>query len=136
MTQQKTLLIIKPDIVKKQLIGEIISIIEKTNLKIDSIQTTTLTEDTAKSFYAEHNKKPFFEELISFMTSDKIVIIILSGEYVIQKIRTLIGNTDFRKAEKNTIRAKYATNITENAVHASDSYESAIKEIKIISQII
>lgn len=136
MKKEETLLIIKPDVVKKHLIGEIISIIEQNTLKIEQIRTLTFTTNIAKLFYKEHIDKPFFEELISFMTSGQIVAIILSGDNIVQKTRTLVGNTDFKKAEKTTIRARYATNLTENAVHASDSHLSAIREIQIISQIL
>lgn len=135
MNLEKTLLMIKPDITKNHKIGEIISIIEKNNLTIDNIKTVTFTKMQAEFFYNEHKNKTFFSELVSFITSNKIVTIILSGENIINKTRTLIGHTNYKLAEKNTIRALYATTLTANAVHASDSYESAIKEIKFISEL-
>lgn len=132
MEKETTLLLIKPDIIKKNLIGKIISIIEENNIKIDKIKTHHLTTSQAKLFYKEHSEKIFFEELISFITSEKIVALVLSGKNVIEKIRILIGHTNLTKAEKNTIRANYATSLTENAVHASDSKSSAEREIKIL----
>lgn len=133
---ERTLLIIKPDITKKKLIGRIISQLEENNLLIEKIFTLKLKKEDAEEFYKDHVKKNFFNELIEFIISDKIVAIILSGENIIRKIRTLIGNTNFKNAEKNTIRANFATSITENAVHASDSKDSADKEIKIILNLI
>jgi len=133
---EKTLLIIKPDITKKKLIGKIISILEENNLLIENIFTLKFKKDDAEIFYKDHIEKAFFNELIEFITSDKIVAIILCGKNIINNVRTLIGNTNFKHAEKNTIRANFATNLTENAVHASDSKDSANKEIKIILNLI
>lgn len=133
---ERTLLIIKPDITKKKLIGRIISQLEENDLLIEKIFTLKLKKEDAEEFYKDHVKKNFFNELIEFIISDKIVAIILSGENIIRKIRTLIGDTNFKNAEKNTIRANFATSITENAVHASDSKDSADKEIKIILNLI
>jgi nucleoside-diphosphate kinase len=133
---EKTLLIIKPDITKKKLIGKIISILEENNLNIENLFMLKLKEEDARIFYKEHENKNFFNELIFFMTSDKITTLILSGEDIINTTRKLIGATNFKYAEKNSIRALFATSITENAVHASDSKESANKEIKIILDII
>lgn len=133
---EKTLLLIKPDITKKKLIGKIISIIEENNLIIENIFMLKLNNEHAKIFYKDHEKKIFFNELIKFITSNKIIALILSGENIITKTRELIGETNFQNAKKNTIRALFATSITENAVHASDSITSANKEIKIISDII
>lgn len=133
---EKTLLIIKPDITKKKLIGKIISQLEENNLLIENIFTLKLKKEDAEEFYNDHIKKKFFNELIDFIISDKVVAIILSGENIISKIRTIIGDTNFKNAEKNTIRANFATSLTENAVHASDSKNSADKEIKIILNLI
>lgn len=133
---EKTLLIIKPDITKKNLIGKIISLLEENNLSIEYIFTLKFKKEDSEEFYKDHIKKVFFKELINFMTSYKIVAIILQGENIINKTRKLIGDTNFKNAEKNTIRANFATSLTENAVHASDSQESAKKEIKIILDLI
>jgi nucleoside-diphosphate kinase len=133
---EKTLLLIKPDITKKNLIGKIITIVEENNLVIENILMLKFKIDDAKLFYKDHEKKVFFNELVDFITSDKIIAIILSGENIINKTRNLIGHTNFKTAEKNTIRALFATSLTENAVHASDSMDSAKKEIKIILDLI
>lgn len=133
---EKTLLVIKPDITKKNLIGKIITCIEENNLVIENIFMLKFTKDDAKLFYKDHEKKVFFNELVDFITTDKIIAVILTGENIINKTRKLIGNTNFKHAEKNTIRALFATSLTENAVHASDSIDSATKEIKIILDLI
>lgn len=133
---EKTLLLIKPDITKQKLIGKIISIIEENNISIDNILMLKLKKSEAELFYKDHEKKIFFNELVNFITSDKIVAIILSGENIINETRKLIGDTNFKNAEKNTIRALFATSLTENAVHASDSKVSAIKEINLILDLV
>lgn len=128
----QTLLIIKPNAVKKNVSGEIISIIENNNIKIINIKMLQLNENEAKIFYKEHDKKPFYQELITFITSGSIIALILKGDNVISKVRDLIGHTDFKKAKKGTIREKFADSLTENAVHASDSFNSFSKEKDII----
>lgn len=133
---EKTLLIIKPDIIKKKIIGEIISFLEKNNIEIIYIHMLRLDIETVKDFYQIHSKKIFFNELVEFMTADRIVMLILKGEDIINKTRNLVGNTNFEKAEDNTIRKKFATNLTKNAVHASDSKESFLKEKKILFEFI
>ena len=130
--QNQTLLIIKPDIVKKNLIGEIINILEKENIKIKNIKMFKLNKNNAQIFYDEHKNKKFYNELVDFMISGSIVALILEGTNIIIKTRKLIGNTDFKKAENGTIRKNFATSLTKNAVHASDSYESFKKEKIII----
>lgn len=132
----RTLLLIKPDAIKKKVIGKIISIIEKNNIDIEYITMLKFNKNNAEIFYSDHKHKTFFDELISFITSNKILAIILTGENIISTVRHIIGDTNFKNAAKNTIRSKFATNITENAVHASDSKENAEKEIKIILEII
>ena len=133
---EKTLILIKPDIIKKNRIGKIISILEENKLEINNIFMFNFKDEEAKIFYKDHQTKPFFNELISFIKSDKIVAIILSGENIINKVRKLIGDTNYKKAENNTIRSMFATSLTENAVHASDSIESSKREINIILNII
>lgn len=133
---EKTLLLIKPDITKQKLIGKIISILEENSMLIENIFMLKLKKEDAELFYKDHEQKKFFNELVNFIISDKIIAIIISGENIINKTRKLIGDTNFKNAEKNTIRALFATSLTENAVHASDSYASAIKEIKIILDLV
>lgn len=129
---QKTLLIIKPDGMKKNIIGEIINTIEKNNLTIENAKITKLKLKTAKKFYIEHMEKPFYNELINFITSYKIMALIISGNDSINKIRNIIGATNYKLAKPETIRNKYGSSMTENVVHASDSIESAKREIFII----
>ena len=129
MAIQRTLSIIKPDAVAKNVIGEIISRFEKNNLKIIAAKLITLSASNAGPFYAEHKGKPFYDDLIEFMTSGPVFIQVLEGEDAITKNRELMGNTDPSKAEPGTIRADFAQTIDANAVHGSDSEISAEREI-------
>tara|TARA_B100000614_G_scaffold53290_1_gene45987 strand:- start:1061 stop:1471 length:411 start_codon:yes stop_codon:yes gene_type:complete len=129
MAIQRTLSIIKPDAVAKNVIGEIISRFEKNDLKIIAAKLITLSDSDAGGFYAEHEGKPFYNDLISFMTSGPVFIQVLEGEDAIAKNRELMGNTDPSKADVGTIRADFAQTIDANAVHGSDSEKSAIREI-------
>ena len=129
MTIQRTLSIIKPDAVAKNVIGEIISRFEKNDLKIIAAKLITLSDSDAGGFYAEHEGKPFYNDLIAFMTSGPVFIQVLEGEDAIAKNRELMGNTDPSKADVGTIRADFAQTIDANAVHGSDSEKSAIREI-------
>lgn len=129
MAIQQTLSIIKPDAVAKNVIGEIISRFEKNNLKIIAAKLITLSASDAGGFYAEHEGKPFYNDLIEFMTSGPVFIQVLEGEDAISKNRELMGNTDPSKADPGTIRADFAQTIDANAVHGSDSEKSAQREI-------
>ena len=129
MAIQRTLSIIKPDAVAKNLIGEIISRFETNDLKIIAAKLITLTDSEAGGFYAEHEGKPFYNDLIAFMTSGPVFIQVLEGEDAIAKNRDLMGNTDPSKADAGTIRADFAQTIDANAVHGSDSEKSANREI-------
>ena len=129
MAIQRTLSIIKPDAVAKNVIGEIISRFEKNDLKIIAAKLITLSDSDAGGFYAEHEDKPFYNDLIAFMTSGPVFIQVLEGEDAIAKNRELMGNTDPSKADVGTIRADFAQTIDANAVHGSDSEKSAIREI-------
>ena len=129
MAIQRTLSIIKPDAVAKNVIGEIISRFEKNDLKIIAAKLITLSDADAGGFYAEHEGKPFYNDLIAFMTSGPVFIQVLEGEDAIAKNRELMGNTDPSKADVGTIRADFAQTIDANAVHGSDSEKSAIREI-------
>ena len=120
MAIQRTLSIIKPDAVAKNVIGEIISRFEKNNLKIIAAKLITLSASDAGGFYAEHEGKPFYNDLIEFMTSGPVFIQVLEGEDAISKNRELMGNTDPSKADPGTIRADFARTIDANAVHGSD----------------
>ena len=129
MAIQRTLSIIKPDAVAKNVIGEIISRFEKNDLKIIAAKLITLSDSDAGGFYAEHEGKPFYNDLIAFMTSGPVFIQVLEGEDAIAKNRELMGNTDPSKADVGTIRADFAQTIDANAVHGPDSEKSAIREI-------
>ena len=129
MAIQRTLSIIKPDAVAKNVIGEIISRFEKNDLKIIAAKLITLSDSDAGGFYAEHEGKPFYNDLIAFMTSGPVFIQVLEGEDAIAKNRELMGNTDPTKADVGTIRADFAQTIDANAVHGSDSEKSANREI-------
>ena len=129
MSVQRTLSIIKPDAVKKNVIGEIISRFESNGLKLVAAKLIHLNDELASGFYAEHEGRPFFEDLKKFMTSGPVFVQVLEGENAISLNRELMGNTDPKEATPGTIRADYANSIDANAVHGSDSSESAAREI-------
>ena len=127
---QQTLSIIKPDAVKKGVIGKIVDRFESNGLRIAAMKKMQLDEAKAGGFYAEHKERPFFGDLVSFMTSGPVVVLVLEGEDAIMTNRNLMGATNPKEAEKGTIRADFAESIDANAVHGSDSAESAAREIK------
>ena len=120
MSVQRTLSIIKPDAVKKNVIGEIISRFESNGLKLVAAKLIHLNDELASGFYAEHEGRPFFEDLKKFMTSGPVFVQVLEGENAISLNRELMGNTDPKEAAPGTIRADYANSIDANAVHGSD----------------
>ena len=126
---EKTLSIIKPDAVSKNIIGKIISRFEDNGLEIIAAKLIRLSDDEASGFYAEHQGKPFFNALKDFMTSGPVFVQVLQGENAISKNRELMGDTDPAKAEVGSIRSDFASSIDANAVHGSDSKESAEREI-------
>ncbi|MBM4170667.1 MAG: nucleoside-diphosphate kinase [Ignavibacteria bacterium] len=125
----KTLAILKPDCTRKNLIGKVISHFQNAGFKIRGMKMIKLTEDSAKGFYEVHKERPFFNDLIIYMTSGPCVPIVLEKENAVEEFRKLIGATDPAKAEEGTIRKLYADNIQENIVHGSDSNDNALKEI-------
>jgi len=125
----KTFTIIKPNATINNNIGDIIKIIETNGYNIVNMKMVTLTKREAGLFYSEHEGKGFFDELIDFMTSAPIVVMELEKENAVEDFRKLIGNTNPEKAEEGTIRKLYAKNMGENAIHASDSNDSAEREI-------
>lgn len=129
MAVERTLSIIKPDAVAKNAIGQILSRFEAAGLEIVALRMALLSEAEAAGFYAVHKDRPFFKDLIKFMTSGPVSIQVLEGESAIQKNRDLMGATDPKKADKGTIRADFADSIDANAVHGSDSPENAAIEI-------
>lgn len=129
MANERTLSIIKPDAVAKNVIGEIYSRFEKAGLKIVAAKMMHLTQEQAEGFYAEHKERPFFNDLVAFMTSGPVVVQALEGEGAILKNRELMGATNPKEADAGTIRADFASSIDANAVHGSDSAASAEREI-------
>jgi nucleoside-diphosphate kinase len=127
---EQTLSIIKPDAVKKGVIGKIIDRFESNGLRISAMKKLQLTEQMAGEFYEVHKERPFFGKLVEFMTSGPVVVMVLEGENAVAKNRELMGATDPKEAEKGTIRADFAESIDANAVHGSDSLENADREIK------
>ncbi len=129
---ERTFVMIKPDAVSRGLVGEIISRFEKKGFKIKALKMFKFTREMAEEFYAEHKGKHFFNKLIDFITSGPVVALVLEGPNAVETVRIMIGPTDGRKAPPGTIRGDYALDITANVIHASDSLEKAIREIKII----
>src|ERR1700737_22780 len=124
MAVERTLSIIKPDATKRNLTGAINCMIEEAGLRIAPQKRTRMTRDQAETFYAVHRDRPFFPELVAFMTSGPLVVQVLEGENAIAKYRELMGATDPRKAEEGTIRSRHGISVGENSVHGSDSPET------------
>jgi nucleoside-diphosphate kinase len=129
MAVERTLSIIKPDAVAKNVIGEIYSRFEKAGLRIDAARMARLSQSDAEGFYAVHSQRPFFKDLVAFMVSGPVMIQVLEGDSAIAKNRELMGATDPKKAAAGTIRADFADSIDANAVHGSDGAETARDEI-------
>jgi nucleoside-diphosphate kinase len=129
MALERTLSIVKPDGVQKNLIGEVYRRFEQADLKIIAARMMQLTQTQAEGFYAVHRERPFFRDLVKYMSSGPVVVQVLEGENAVSKNRDLMGATDPKKADKGTIRADLATSIEENVVHGSDSVENARNEI-------
>jgi nucleoside-diphosphate kinase len=129
MAIERTLSIIKPDAVAKNVIGQIYSRFENAGLKIIAARMMHLSRTEAEGFYAVHRERPFFNDLVSFMISGPVIVQVLEGENAISSHRDLMGATDPKKAEKGTIRADFAESIDANAVHGSDAPETARVEI-------
>ncbi|WP_372638372.1 nucleoside-diphosphate kinase [Fodinibius sp.] len=128
MAVERTLTILKPDCVRKELIGEVTRRIQEAGFKIVAMKMTRLTQDTAGGFYAVHRERPFYEELCEFMSSGPCVPMILEKENAIEDFRTFIGATDPAEAGEGTIRADFADSVGENIIHGSDSVENGKKE--------
>jgi nucleoside-diphosphate kinase len=129
MAVERTLSIIKPDAVAKNVMGQILFRFEQAGLKIVAARMMFLSRGQAEGFYAVHKARPFFKDLVDFMTSGPVLVQVLEGENAIQKNRDLMGATDPKKAAKGTIRGDFAQSIDANAVHGSDSAETAATEI-------
>ena len=131
MTEQ-TLIIVKPDAVKRNLVEEILSRFEKKGFTISKQKMLNFTTEMAKQFYSVHISKPFFDELVSFITSGKVVAAIIECDNAISLTREIIGKTNPKEADAGTIRGDFGISITENSIHASDSSESFDKEVNVV----
>ena len=131
MTEQ-TLIVVKPDAVKRNLVEEILSRFKKEGFSISKLKTFSFTVEMAEQFYSPHSSKPFFGELVSFITSGTVVAAIMEGDNVINVTREIIGKTNPKEASQGTIRGDFGTGILENSIHASDSIESFDKEVNVV----
>ncbi len=129
---EQTLIILKPDSVKKNSIGEILRRFEEKGFVIKKLMMLTMDKNIAEQFYSVHSTKPFFSELVSFITSGPVVAAVIEGSDAVNKVRAIIGATRPNEAAPGTVRRDFGTSVTQNAIHASDSVESFIKESKII----
>ena len=129
---EQTLIVLKPDSVKKNLVEEILRRFEDKGFVIKKLKMLTMEKNEAEHFYSVHKEKPFFNELVSFITSGPIVAAVIEGSDAVNKVRAIIGATRPNEAAPGTVRRDFGTNVTQNAIHASDSIESFIKESKII----
>ena len=127
----KTFFMIKPDGVKRNLIGDVVSRVEKEGFVITKMKMMSISDDLAKRHYAEHSEKPFFNDLVDFITSGPVVAMEVHGEDAVSEIRRIMGATNPSDAEPGTIRADLATKLEENVVHGSDSEESAERELSL-----
>ena len=130
MAIERTFSIIKPDAVEKNVIGEIISRFEKNGLRVIASKMVHLTKEQAGGFYAVHKERPFYNDLVDYMTSGPVVVQVLEGENAVLKNREIMGATNPADADPGTIRKDFATSIEENAVHGSDAPETAAQEIE------
>ncbi len=131
MAVESTLLIVKPDAVRRGLIGEVLRRVEAKGLRVAEMRMTSIDRSTADEHYAEHREKPFFDELVGFIGSGPVVVARVEGERAVPVLRSLMGPTDPALAPPGTIRGDYGLIITENLVHGSDSTESAERELKL-----
>lgn len=129
MAIERTFGIVKPDAVEKRAIGGVIQMIEGAGLKVIALRLVKLTEGQAQAFYAVHRERPFFKDLVRFMTSGPAVVMAIEGENAVARYREVMGPTDSRKAPEGTIRQRYGTDIEKNAVHGSDGPDTAKQEL-------
>jgi nucleoside-diphosphate kinase len=128
---ERTLILVKPDAFQRSLTGEIIARFERKGLRLIALALQTMSTDLAKRHYAEHVGKPFFEELVAFITSGPLVAMVLEGEHAVEAARQVIGATDPLQATTGSIRGDYAIEVGQNMVHGSDSTESAAREVAL-----
>jgi nucleoside-diphosphate kinase len=128
---ERSLVLIKPDAMKRNISGAIIQRFEQKGLRVVALKMLHMSEALAKRHYAVHEGKPFFNDLVKYITSNPIIAIVLEGEKAVESIRKIMGATDPKKAEKGTVRADFGMDLQNNSVHGSDSLENAAKEIKL-----
>lgn len=133
MATEQTLIVIKPDGFKRQLTGKILDRFEEKGFRIITLKSYNFTQSKAEEFYSIHKEKPFFNELVSFISSGTVVVCVLEGENAINTVRIMIGSTKSFEAAPGTIRGDFGLGFTDNIIHASDSYESFIKESRVTS---
>ncbi|MBP1765189.1 MAG: Nucleoside-diphosphate kinase [Firmicutes bacterium] len=131
MMQETTLVLLKPDAVQRKLSGEIIRRFEQRNLKVTGLKMLQLTEEQAEKHYAEHYGKPFFSQLVEFITSGPLIAVAISGEGAVQVVRKMMGVTDPSSASPGTIRGDFALTMDKNIIHGSDGLESAARELRL-----
>jgi nucleoside-diphosphate kinase len=131
MSTQRTLVLVKPDGVRRRLVGEVVRRLENKTLGITAMRMLQIDDELAKRHYAEHTDKPFFPELVSFITSGPVVAMAIEGDDAVSVVRTMMGVTDPKKAAPGTLRGDFGLAITENIVHGSDSPESAERELAL-----
>lgn len=129
--RERTLVLVKPDGVRRGLVGEVLGRFERKGYRVVAMDLRLLDEDTARNHYAEHAEKPFFGELVAFITGGPLVATVLEGRNVVETVRTMMGATDPTGAAPGSVRGDFATVVTENLVHGSDSPESAAREIAL-----
>jgi nucleoside-diphosphate kinase len=129
---EQTLFIVKPDAVNRGLVGEVILRFERKGFKIIKLKMLTFTKEMAQKFYSDHSSKPFFGELVSFITSGRVVVAVIEGNNAIATTRIMIGSTKSFEAAPGSIRGDFGLGLTDNIVHASDSKESFEKEVKVV----
>ncbi len=127
----KTLIILKPEVLKRGFAGRVISRFEDRGIQIDEMKLTRIDRRTAETHYAEHSEKSFFSGLVDYITSGPVVVAVLTGDGIVPLVRKMVGATNPASAESGTIRGDFATSVAENVIHASDSPESATREIAL-----
>ncbi|NIM44642.1 MAG: nucleoside-diphosphate kinase [Nitrososphaeria archaeon] len=129
---EETLIFLKPSALKRGLVGEILSRFERKGLEIVKLELINMSREKAERFYAVHKSKPFFENLLNVVGGERIVTAVLKGENAVRVVRKMIGTTDPAEAEAGTVRGDYGLDVTDNLIHASDSFESYLYEVKIL----
>lgn len=132
MIWQRTLFMIKPGMIERGLVGRIITVLEEMGVVIERLEMRQITREVAESFYSVHINKPFFQPLVDYIISGRVVVMVVAGEDIIARMRNVMGETDPAQAAPGTIRARYGESLRRNAVHGSDSPESAFREIGVM----